>query len=85
MGRTGGGFRSPGARGALTVANVVSWVGQRARDVRWYVTSLMGDRAYSIYVDHLVFEHPEQAPMNEAAFWTQRYRDQESNPGSRCC
>ncbi len=49
------------------------------------MTSLMGDRAYDTYVEHLAIQHPERPPLDERAFWVARYREQEQNPGSRCC
>jgi uncharacterized short protein YbdD (DUF466 family) len=63
----------------------LGWVGRGARAIRWYVTSLMGDRAYEIYVAHLAREHPGASPLAEREFWVQRYREQESTPGARCC
>ena len=74
-----------GAGTDVQVAEVVGWLGQRGRDVGWYVTSLMGDRAYDTYVQHLAAEHPGQPPLDERAFWKQKYREQEENPGARCC
>lgn len=55
------------------------------RGVRWYVTSLMGDRAYDTWVAHLALEHPDQTPVSEREFWRARYREQETTPGARCC
>ena len=67
------------------MSRVIQWAGQRARDVHWYVTSLMGDRAYCVYVEHLAGEHPGRSPLSEREFWKQRYRQQETTPGARCC
>ena len=64
---------------------LASWAGRGARSIRWYVTSLMGDRAYEIYVAHLAVEHPGEPPLSEREFWVQRYREQEATPGARCC
>jgi uncharacterized short protein YbdD (DUF466 family) len=61
------------------------WVALRVRSVRWYVTTLMGDRAYDTYVAHLAARHPGAPPLSERAFWVGRYREQEQNPGARCC
>jgi uncharacterized short protein YbdD (DUF466 family) len=74
-------------RGSLTgrMPALAGWAGRSARGIRWYMTSLMGDRAYSIYVDHLAVEHPGQPPLAEREFWVQRYREQEATPGARCC
>lgn len=64
---------------------LANWAGRGARSIRWYVTSLMGDRAYEIYVAHLAVEHPGEPPLSEREFWVQRYREQEATPGARCC
>jgi uncharacterized short protein YbdD (DUF466 family) len=55
------------------------------RSIRWYVTSLMGDRAYDTYVQHLHRHHPAQTPMTERQFWRARMDDLDRNPGARCC
>lgn len=64
---------------------LAEWAGQSVRGIRWYVTSLMGDRAYKTYVAHLAGEHPDAPPLAEREFWVQRYREQEATPGARCC
>lgn len=53
--------------------------------LRWYMTNLMGDSAYSTYVDHQRRTHPGEAVMSEREFWRARYAEQDANPGSRCC
>lgn len=55
------------------------------RSIRWYVTTLMGDRAYDTYVAHLHRQHPGVSPMSEREFWRARMDEQERNPGARCC
>lgn len=55
------------------------------RGIRWYVTTLMGDRAYDVYVAHLRAQHPEAVPLTERQFWRQRSDAQDRNPGARCC
>ncbi|MFK4759602.1 YbdD/YjiX family protein [Microbacterium sp. ZW T5_45] len=55
------------------------------RGIRWYVTTLMGDRAYDTYIAHLARAHPDAQPMTERQFWRQRMDDQDRNPGARCC
>lgn len=71
-------WMSRSARGGKSVRRAV-------RGVSWYVTSLMGDRAYDTWVTHLANEHPDQPPVSEREFWAARYREQESTPGARCC
>lgn len=60
-------------------------VGRAARAVRWYVTSMMGDNAYEVYVAHQRRAHPGAEPMAERAFWRARDDEQDRNPQSRCC
>ena len=55
------------------------------RSIRWYITTLMGDRAYETYVAHLARVHPGTAPLTERQFWRQKMADQDANPGARCC
>ncbi len=56
-----------------------------ARGIRWYVTTLMGDRAYDVYVTHHRVHHPGEEPLTERQFWRQRAADQDADPGARCC
>jgi uncharacterized short protein YbdD (DUF466 family) len=53
--------------------------------VRWFFTSLMGERAYDDYVSHLAMEHPGLPPMDEREFWAEKYREKSRNPGTMCC
>lgn len=55
------------------------------RGIRWYVTTLMGDRAYDVYVRHFRAHHPQAQPLTERQFWRQRSDEQDRNPGARCC
>lgn len=56
-----------------------------AAAIRWYVTSLMGDTAYSTYLAHQRRTHPGAEVLTERQFWRQRMDDQDRNPGARCC
>ncbi len=60
-------------------------VARVGRGIRWYVTTLMGDRAYEVYVAHLHAHHPGATPLTERQFWRQRTDEQDLNPGARCC
>ncbi|MET0296945.1 MAG: YbdD/YjiX family protein [Microbacterium sp.] len=62
-----------------------SLVVRAGRGIRWYMTTLMGDRAYDTYVAHLRARHPDATPVTERQFWRQRMADQDRNPGARCC
>jgi uncharacterized short protein YbdD (DUF466 family) len=64
---------------------VIAWAARTAQSVGWFVTSLMGDRAYDTYEAHHRRAHPDEPPLNEKEFWVQRYRNQDLTPGSRCC
>lgn len=72
---------------AATPPRVGLWAFARraGRSIRWYVTTLMGDRAYDTYVAHLRAQHPHAEPVTERQFWRQRMADQDRNPGARCC
>lgn len=56
-----------------------------ARAVAWYVTSLLGDRDYDRYVEHVARVHPGTVPVSEAAYWRERHAYQDAHPGARCC
>ncbi|MFC7623158.1 YbdD/YjiX family protein [Microlunatus sp. GCM10028923] len=60
-------------------------VGRVWRALRWYVTSVMGDNAYQVYLDHQRQHHPEAPALSEREFWRARTDDQERNPQGRCC
>lgn len=61
------------------------WVRSAASGIRWYVTALMGDRAYDTYVAHQRTHHPDAEVPTERQFWRDRMADQDRNPGARCC
>ena len=71
----------------LRSASLVVWrhVRRAASGIRWYVTALMGDRAYETYVAHHRVHHPDAAVPTERQFWRDRMREQDRNPGARCC
>jgi uncharacterized short protein YbdD (DUF466 family) len=62
-----------------------SLVVRAGRGIRWYLTTLMGDRAYDTYVAHHRAHHPTDPPLTERQFWRQKMDDQDRNPGARCC
>lgn len=62
-----------------------AWLVRAGRGIRWYLTTLMGDRAYDTYVAHHRRHHPDEPPLTERQFWRQRMDDQDRNPGARCC
>jgi uncharacterized short protein YbdD (DUF466 family) len=47
--------------------------------------AVLGEGAYPAYVEHHRAVHPDLAPLDERAFWRERYRAQGSEPGGRCC
>ncbi|KAE8764572.1 YbdD/YjiX family protein [Georgenia thermotolerans] len=77
---------TPGA-GTVPAPGAGAWaaLARAARGVRWYVTTLMGDRDYECYVAHLRRAHPDAPVPTEKEFWRQRWAEQDANPGARCC
>jgi len=67
------------------LATVGSGIVRCAKAVRWWVTNLMGDRSYDVYVAHRRKHHPDAQILGEKEFWRAKYRDQDENPGARCC
>ena len=78
MRRTDAAARAP----RTTPWSVVSRVG---RGIRWYLTELMGDGAYRVYLEHHALHHPDEDPLSERVFWRERMDAQDRNPGARCC
>ncbi|WP_309064528.1 YbdD/YjiX family protein [Microbacterium sp.] len=68
-------------------ASVAVWrrVRSALSGIRWYFTTLMGDRAYDVYVAHHRAEHPDAPIPTERQFWHDRMAEQDRNPGARCC
>lgn len=78
MSRTDAAARGPHA----TPWSVVRRAG---RGIRWYITELMGDGAYRVYLEHHSLRHPGEDPLSERVFWRERMDAQDRNPGARCC
>ncbi len=64
---------------------LISLVRRVGRGIRWYVETLMGDRAYETYLAHHRQQHPDEPALTERQFWRERMDDQDRNPGARCC
>ncbi|MFH5209116.1 YbdD/YjiX family protein [Antrihabitans spumae] len=60
-------------------------MGGAVRSVLWWITSVMGDHDYARYVEYLRTHDPDADVPTERAFWRARYRQQDTNPGARCC
>lgn len=60
-------------------------VRRAGRGIRWYMTELMGDGAYRVYVEHHARSHPGEEPLTERDFWRERMDAQDRNPSGRCC
>ncbi len=56
-----------------------------SRQIRWYVSALMGDSHYQRYVAHRRRAHPGEPVISEAEYWRMRHRQADLNPGARCC
>ena len=71
------------------VADAVRGCGRAAasgtRAVSWYVTTLLGDRDYARYVEHLARAHPGRPAVSEREYWRSRFAEQDARPGARCC
>ena len=59
--------------------------GRLARQIGWYVGSLMGDNHYRRYVEHRRRTHPGQPVLSESQYWRMRHKLSDSNPSARCC
>lgn len=59
--------------------------GRGLAGVRWYVTTIMGDRDYERYVAHLTRRHPDAPVPSEKEYWRRRWAEQDADPGARCC
>jgi len=55
------------------------------RQIRWYVSSMMGDNHYERYLAHHRRTHPDQPVLTEAEYWRNRHLRAEADPGARCC
>ena len=77
--------RPSAPRGVPAGKRVAAGIARAARGIHWYITSLMGDRAYGTYLAHHQRTHPEGVPLSERDFWRQKMDDQDRNPGARCC
>ncbi|MCB0932211.1 MAG: YbdD/YjiX family protein [Mycobacterium sp.] len=60
-------------------------VGRLGRQIRWYVSALMGDNHYLRYLDHRRRTHPGEPVLSESEYWRMRHRVTESSPSARCC
>lgn len=56
-----------------------------AAAVRWYTTTLLGDRDYARYVEHHARAHPGTEPVSEREYWRARHAEQDARPAARCC
>lgn len=59
--------------------------GAVARQIRWYVGTLMGDTHYRRYLEHRARTHPGEPVLSERDYWKKRHHDTEVSPGPRCC
>ncbi|GIG19348.1 hypothetical protein Cch01nite_00720 [Cellulomonas chitinilytica] len=71
-----------GARGAAGVGRALV---RTVAGVRWYTATLLGDRDYARYVEHLARVHPGADPVSEREYWRVRHAEQDAHPGARCC
>lgn len=60
-------------------------VGTVARQIGWYVGTLMGDTHYRRYLEHQARRHPGEPVLSERGYWDMRHAAADKNPGARCC
>ncbi|KAB1644346.1 MULTISPECIES: YbdD/YjiX family protein [unclassified Pseudoclavibacter] len=53
--------------------------------IRRLLRGMLGANAYNDYVAHRQRVHPGKPVMSEREFWREQAREQEANPGARCC
>lgn len=53
--------------------------------LRWWTNGVVGQSAYSAYVEHLRRRHPDAPVPDEREFWREKYRQMDRDPGARCC
>ncbi|CAN7344625.1 YbdD/YjiX family protein [Mycobacterium frederiksbergense] len=58
---------------------------QAARQITWYVGTLMGDNHYRRYVELRTRTHPGEPVPTEREYWKLRHAAADANPGARCC
>ncbi len=56
-----------------------------AKEIRRFARGIVGSDAYDKYLHHHMVTGCEHPPMTEKEFWRAKSRDQELNPGTRCC
>lgn len=56
-----------------------------ARQIRWYVGTLMGDNHYRRYLDYRRRTHPGEPVMTERDYWRTRHDGSDNSPSPRCC
>jgi uncharacterized short protein YbdD (DUF466 family) len=59
--------------------------GRAWRGLVWFARGVTGESKYDAYVAHERAAHPDREPMSERDYWRCLYREQDANPGSRCC
>ena len=73
------------AAATTPLATLWSVACRTGRGIRWYVTELMGDGAYRVYLEHHGLHRAGEEPLSERAFWRERMDAQDRDPGARCC
>ena len=55
------------------------------QEMRRFARGVLGSDAYDKYVHHHRISGCAHPLMSEKEFWRAKYRDQDENPGTRCC
>lgn len=64
-----------------TLSTALRWATAPLR----YWGEVLGEKDYEKFVAHQRAHHPHESIPSEREYWHQRWADQDSNPGSRCC
>ncbi len=70
----------PGVPKTLRERAVESW-----KEFRRFARGVLGSDAYDKYVHHHRITGCTHPLMTEREFWRAKYREQDENPGARCC
>lgn len=60
-------------------------VREMLREMRRFARGVLGSDAYDKYVHHHRIMGCEHPLLSEKEFWRAKYREQDENPGARCC
>ncbi|MBF0815759.1 YbdD/YjiX family protein [Microbacterium paludicola] len=68
-----------------TRSGALAALGRAWRGLVWFARGVTGEAKYDAYVAHERAAHPDRDPMTAKEYWRCVYREQDANPGARCC